>query len=241
MYFAAGSSPFGPSKINALPITNNTTNARPPREPHARKARPLLTIDLLSGGIRPPLRRCSRHSAKDRAILHEQPARSARVTYSVSADLPSRFDLHRESNLPARNGPGGDPSAAALTPSLPIASSRSGAIGVRAFDAGEPAPVAGAIVGRFEAAAGTSALLVLAAAHQEPIVFPSRDELAARLDATCASRRRWTGGRSYEGPWREAVIRSALALKLLVYAPPGAIAAAATASLPEETRLGGYG
>ncbi|MFF5498403.1 glycoside hydrolase family 15 protein [Streptomyces aquilus] len=65
----------------------------------------------------------------------------------------------------------------------------------------------------------------------------ARTEAEEQFATTVAYWRRWLSQSKYRGRWREMVHRSALTLKLLTYAPTGAIVAAPTTSLPEQ--LGG--
>jgi GH15 family glucan-1,4-alpha-glucosidase len=115
-----------------------------------------------------------------------------------------------------------------------VASSGSDAFAVCAFDAGPIHIENEVIIGCFETAPDSRSLVALCAAHQEPLLFPTRAELDTRFDETVAAWQRWMGTRASAGPWKDAVTRSALALKLLVHAPSGAVAAAATTSIPEQ-------
>ncbi len=64
-----------------------------------------------------------------------------------------------------------------------------------------------------------------------------RRNFDAELACTLHCWRKWIAGCTYQGPYAEMVERSALTLKMMTYAPTGAIVAAPTTSLPEE--LGG--
>jgi pentatricopeptide repeat protein len=62
----------------------------------------------------------------------------------------------------------------------------------------------------------------------------AREELRRLFDDTVNYWRDWIGRSTYRGRWREMVNRSAITLKLMTYAPTGALVAAPTAGLPEQ-------
>jgi GH15 family glucan-1,4-alpha-glucosidase len=66
--------------------------------------------------------------------------------------------------------------------------------------------------------------------HLQP---PPMGDPAQTLAATDAYWREWAGRCTYQGRWRDAVLRSLLTLKAMTYAPTGGIVAAPTSSLPE--------
>ncbi len=70
--------------------------------------------------------------------------------------------------------------------------------------------------------------------HEEP---PAALDVAQVLDGTERYWQAWAGRCTYEGRWRDMIVRSLITLKAMTYAPTGGIVAAPTTSLPEE--LGG--
>jgi GH15 family glucan-1,4-alpha-glucosidase len=112
-------------------------------------------------------------------------------------------------------------------------------LALQAWELGEPQvrDGEGAIAGEAELEQGDCGLLVLGAFVEEPLLLPARERAERDLALTCRRWREIAARCTYEGPWRDAVLRSVLALELLLNRETGAMAAAATTSLPE--RIGG--
>ncbi|HEX6498649.1 MAG TPA: glycoside hydrolase family 15 protein [Micromonosporaceae bacterium] len=91
------------------------------------------------------------------------------------------------------------------------------------------------VVAEFEVNAGDRVGLRMAwtGPRQDRVAGPDR----TALDSTEQWWRDWSADCSYQGPYRDQVVRSLITLKALTYAPSGGIVAALTTSLPE--KLGG--
>lgn len=95
-------------------------------------------------------------------------------------------------------------------------------------------PHEGGLRAEREIGAGERADIVVAYSGEAPgdiPLLPALDTVQALSETYW---REWSAHCRYAGPFDDAVVRSALTLKLLSYAPSGAIVAAPTTSLPEE-------
>jgi GH15 family glucan-1,4-alpha-glucosidase len=108
----------------------------------------------------------------------------------------------------------------ALAATVPLTEEEQGLGGVRAF---------------FTLHAGQWAYFMLASAQDDDVEPQpiSQRYYQDVFQETMSYWQKWISQCQYQGRWREMVQRSALVLKLLTYAPTGAIVAAPTTSLPE--------
>ncbi|WP_375272518.1 trehalase-like domain-containing protein, partial [Sphingomonas sp.] len=89
------------------------------------------------------------------------------------------------------------------------------------------------ITGELTVGPGERCTVAIVAGRDEPLVAPDIRQIDERIDVSDQEWRDWCARVSYSGADRDTFLRSALALKLLLYSPSGAIAAAATTSVPE--------
>jgi GH15 family glucan-1,4-alpha-glucosidase len=94
-----------------------------------------------------------------------------------------------------------------------------------------------AVLGRQRLRGGETLSFSMSFSSDAPAELQPLECVRESLERSNAWWRSWIGQAKYDGPHRDAVLRSALALKLLTYGPSGAIIAAPTTSLPE--RIGG--
>ena len=88
-------------------------------------------------------------------------------------------------------------------------------------------------VGDFTVRAGEEVpfALTYSASH---LPAPKPVDIHRALAQTESFWKKWAGQCQFQGPWRDAVLRSLVTLKALIYEPTGGIVAAATTSLPEQ-------
>ncbi|WP_241607828.1 glycoside hydrolase family 15 protein [Rosenbergiella australiborealis] len=85
----------------------------------------------------------------------------------------------------------------------------------------------------FTTTPSSRSLCALLVSQCEPLAVPSIEAIDNRIETSHQAWQYWVHHLHYQGDYPQHVIRSALALKFLWFSPTGALAAAATTSLPE--------
>ena len=149
--------------------------------------------------------------------------RVVRGTVAMEAECRPAFDYARREHEVRVGKKGavfeGSGTSLGLATDVPLAKGLGGAVGTRfTLKEGEKAAFVLSQLGGEEDGPG------------EPL---SVEEVFDLLWTAVEYWRGWLSACTYQGRWREAVHRSALALKLMVYEPTGALVAAPTMGLPE--------
>ena len=184
----------------------------------------LITRFMMPGGVGEVqdfmLPRCTGEAARRHRMIRRVVAVRGQVPFVV--DVAPRFDYGRARHEVALTEHG------ALFRSRELVLGLSARCPLEIVDGGD-------VRARIELRAGESATFVLDRVEPGEVPAACSDaDIAAGFDATVKFWRGWLRRSRYTGRWREMVHRSALTLKLLTYAPTGAIVAAPTTSLPEE-------
>jgi GH15 family glucan-1,4-alpha-glucosidase len=158
-------------------------------------------------------------------------AELARRIVCTSGSVSLRWAVSVAFGLPAT------PASSELRRGTPVFVDGSRELGVFAWGAGEMVVSAHAVTGAARLRDGERALLAIVQASGSALPLPTRAEIERRLDHSIDWWRAWVARGRFPPRGRDAVVRSALALRLLLEPSTGALAAAPTTSLPE--RIGG--
>ncbi|MGE5289832.1 MAG: glycoside hydrolase family 15 protein [Micromonosporaceae bacterium] len=151
----------------------------------------------------------------------------ARVVRADGGEVPMRWQV-----APGRRFGSAEPWTQ-LRDGTPLIRLGDQSLAVITQNAGSPQVGPHGVSGEFTAVPGTASLLAVTATDSEPVMVPPAERVMCRVEATTDGWRAWRRRIRYAGPHADAVVRSALTLRLLTIAAQGANAAAATTSLPE--------
>ncbi|SOD72228.1 GH15 family glucan-1,4-alpha-glucosidase [Jatrophihabitans sp. GAS493] len=155
--------------------------------------------------------------------------RCVRGTMTFEIEIAPRFDYGRQSHIVTTNDDGAVFRAGANSITL-SAVREPGDARVQPQPTVDASDLAFSLTLR----AGEVRGLLLETNTSTPPRAISTAEIEEYFHDTVQFWRDWSGQSTYRGRWREQMLRSAITLKLMTYAPTGGLVAAPTAALPEQ-------